>query len=388
MSVTKRKTSSGAVSWQVKWRDSGRGSRQRSRSFATKRDAQTFEAEVRRMARLGAHAPGEASSERLEEWLRTWFASNRVIWAPSTCKVRASHLDRWIVPYVGDVRLRDLGPARLRQWRDEIVSDGASPHAALHVMKTLSSALGAAVDDGKIPANPLYGVKRLPVIREPRRSLSAEQAERIRAEMTSQRDRVLWGLIYCAGLRTEEALAVRWSDILGLSRAGGTLKIDRVFTSDQFRNTTKTKRGRDVPVIAPLAQDLVEWLEESQPEHEDQLVCTSRVGTPINLHNWRARIFNPAAERAGVGWAVPYTGRTTYISLQIHAGLSPVTVAALAGNSPEIIWKHYAREFERSKTTRQINLDGAVRAARRAVARGGVPAVFPQSTVVELRRRV
>lgn len=90
-------------------------------------------------------------------------------------------------------------------------------------MKTLSSALGAAVDDGKIPANPLYGVKRLPVIREPRRSLSAEQAEWIRAEMASRRDLVLWGLIYRAGgLRTEEALTVRWSDILGISRAGGS----------------------------------------------------------------------------------------------------------------------------------------------------------------------
>jgi hypothetical protein len=96
-------------------------------------------------------------------------------------------------------------------------------------------------------------------------------------------------------------------------RAGGTRKIDRVFTSDQFRNATKTRRGRDVPVIAPIAQDPVEWLERSQPEHEDQLVCTSRVGTPIKLHSWRARIFNPASERAGVGWAVPSAGRTPYI---------------------------------------------------------------------------
>jgi hypothetical protein len=66
-----------------------------------------------------------------------------------------------------------------------------------------------------------------------------------------------------------------------------------------------------VPVIAPLAQDLAAWLEEFQPEYENVLICSSRVGTPINLHNWRARIFNPAAERAGAGWAVPYTGRTT-----------------------------------------------------------------------------
>jgi hypothetical protein len=57
--------------------------------------------------------------------------------------------------------------------------------------------------------------------------------------------------------------------------------------------------------------------------------------------------------------------------LQIHAGLSPVTVVALAGNSPDIIWKDYVREFERSKTTRLVALEDAIRVARREVARDG-----------------
>ncbi len=84
----------------------------------------------------------------------------------------------------------------------------------------------------------------------------------------------------------------------------GTLKIDRVFTADQFRNTTKTKRGRDVPVIAPLAHGLVEWHRESTPGRENDLVRSSRVGTSSNLHNWHARMFTPATERAGVGRGV------------------------------------------------------------------------------------
>ena len=65
-------------------------SRARSRSFKTKREAQDFEGEIRRVQRLGAHAPGEVSSDRLEDWLKAWFTSNRVIWAPSTTTNRAS----------------------------------------------------------------------------------------------------------------------------------------------------------------------------------------------------------------------------------------------------------------------------------------------------------
>jgi hypothetical protein len=64
VSSYKRPKSSGDVSWQVKWRESGRGSGQRSQTFTAKRDAQAFESDIRRVQRLGAHAPGEVSSGR------------------------------------------------------------------------------------------------------------------------------------------------------------------------------------------------------------------------------------------------------------------------------------------------------------------------------------
>jgi integrase len=358
-----------------------------SRVFATKREAQVFEADRVKVRRLGVHAPADASRETLRAWLETWFASGRAEWSPTTVSNRASHVDQWVAPCIGEVRLSELGTDRLYEWRDWMIDSGASPVLVSNVMRTLSAALGEAVDYGKIPANPLLGLRRPKVLREPRKALSAEQAERVRAELPTQVDRVLWGLIYAAGLRTEEALAVRWCDMLGLSRAGGTLTVDRVFVSGEIRNATKTGRGRDVPIVAPLAADLVALREEARPEADDALVCPSRAGTPTNLNNWRNRVFGPAAKAAGVDWATPYTGRHTYISLQIHAGLSPVIVAALAGNSAEIIRKHYAREFDRSRTAKPVPLASALRAARRQVARSSVREVFADSNVVQPRRR-
>ncbi len=49
-------------------------------------------------------------------------------------------------------------------------------------------------------------------------------------------------------------------------------------------------------------------------------------------------------------------------------GVSPVTIAALAGNSPEVVWRHYAREFERSRTAAPMPLAERLRMARGAVA--------------------
>ncbi len=145
----------------------------------------------------------------------------------------------------------------------------------------------------------------------------------MRAKHPTQADRVLWGLLYAAGLRTEEALAVGWSNFLELSRARCTLEVDRVFVSDHIRHTTKTGRGRDQEIVAPLAADLIELREKVPPGSSDALVCSSRTGTPVNLNNWRNRVFNPAA---------------------------------IAGNSPEVIWKHNA--WDRSVTHGQTGATG------------------------------
>jgi hypothetical protein len=55
MSVQKRVSGAGQVSWYVRWYGSGRGSARRQRVFDTKRDAQLVEAELRRTAQMGAH---------------------------------------------------------------------------------------------------------------------------------------------------------------------------------------------------------------------------------------------------------------------------------------------------------------------------------------------
>jgi hypothetical protein len=117
MSIPKRVASTGTVTWQVKWRESSRGSRLRSRPFATRRDAQAFQADTDRIARLGAHAPGEASSERLVEWLRIWFESNSHVWALSTSISRPSVFNRWIVPYGRNANEREGCAAGRRSGR-------------------------------------------------------------------------------------------------------------------------------------------------------------------------------------------------------------------------------------------------------------------------------
>lgn len=69
--------------------------------------------------------------------------------------------------------------------------------------------------------------------------------------------------------------------------------------------------------------------------------------------------------------ANPYDGRHSYASLLIHAGRSPLAVAAAMRHaSAEITWKHYAHLFEEAQLASSSDPEEAIWAARRKVSKG------------------
>src|SRR5262245_61619696 len=137
-------------------------------------------------------------------WLERWWNQESQSWAQSTRLQRAGLIDRYVVPYLGGVRLRDLGQARVREWRATLVAASCRPTTANHALAVLSAALGLAAADGLLPANPCSGVRKLPVAVTRPRAMTPLEVERIRAEMPSLRDVILVGLLAYAGLRPGE----------------------------------------------------------------------------------------------------------------------------------------------------------------------------------------
>lgn len=62
-------------------------------------------------------------------------------------------------------------------------------------------------------------------------------------------------------------------------------------------------------------------------------VFPSVTGTAIEPHNWRQRVFNPAAKRAGVPWCTPHKFRHGLASLMAREGHSPAQIAATLGHA-------------------------------------------------------
>jgi integrase len=263
--------------------------------------------------------------------------------------------------------MRELGRERVKRFRAEIRAAGCSAKQVNEVTRVLSAILGRAVEAGRLPGNPCAGLRRLPTRIERPRALSPIEAEKIRAALPTLRDRALWGLMYAAGLRPEEALALRWRSV------GTVLTIDEAFSYGELKST-KTNRRRTVPVCGPLADDLAR-LGESVAAGPDDLVVPNRDGGHLHLGNWRSRIFNPACEAAGVK-ARPYDGRHTFVSLLINEGLTPAPVAERSGHTVQEMWRTYAHLFTGADELARVPMVEALAAARATVAARGVHGEF------------
>ena len=69
MSVERVQRANGVV-WRVRWRQGGRN---RSRVLGTKRDAELFDAEMRRRRRIGDLASLDAGRETLSQFAEEWW---------------------------------------------------------------------------------------------------------------------------------------------------------------------------------------------------------------------------------------------------------------------------------------------------------------------------
>jgi integrase len=221
-----------------------------------------------------------------------------------------------VVPYVGHVPLRDLGPDRIYQYRAEIVAAGCPREQANKAIKVLSAALGernGAIRARLLPGpNPCRGIDALPAGAPARnRRFTPRDVERIAAELR-EGDRVLWLLMAYAGLRPQEAQALTWEAVSVSERE---LLIDRAADGRGGIKATKGRRTRTVPLVEPLAEDLA--VRRPMDPAPKELVSPAPMGGMLRLDNWRGRAFEPAARRAGIV-AAPKDGRTTYAALRRH----------------------------------------------------------------------
>ncbi len=386
---------SGRVKYEVRWREHGR---QPSRLFDLKRDADTFELEVKRRQQLGPLSLQQLTARgglTLDQWIeQRWTPEHGANLEQSTLDRYASVYACHILRSLGEVPLGELTVARLREWQAGLLRTGTRP-GTIHKCRTfLSSVLRHAAESEAIPANPLALVRApKPDQRDAVRPLPPSTVEAIRRAMldpptrevaasasgqrsrrryqlpapgtpqTRQRDALIVSLLAYAGLRPGELCALRWDDI-----SEGAILVQRATNPDGSLKPTKNRQRRPVRLLGPLAQDLREYrLAVGRPPATTLLLPASN-GEPwskAGWQTWRADRWTPACRTVRLEPVPrPYDLRHSFASLLLAERRQELYVARQLGHTVAVLHSTYAHLIDGYEELERVDAEAEIGRAR------------------------
>lgn len=370
MSVHREHGPDGRIVYKVRWREGGRGSRHRARTFDIEDDAITFDRRLRRLKQTGDPAI-LADETTLRDYVygEWWpnYAERQL--ALSTQESHSIDLELRIIPELGDLSLTQIRPRVVERFAADLERKGTGRATIVSTLAVLQGVLKRAVRDYNLPSNAVQQVDKPSQRRERDPILvTVEQVERMRAWCLAREDlrsATLLSLLAYAGPRPEsEALPLRWEAIR---------KRTILFRA--------TKRGvayeRATRLLDPLASDLTTWRKAAGRPPDTGLVIPNRTGDPwadYDWDNWRERTFRPAAAAAslpagdedGAKRVRPRDLRSSFATLLIYEGQPPQYVASQLGNSVVTLLRDYARVWEDFDPSQRIDAETHIERARQA----------------------
>lgn len=194
------------------------------------------------------------------EWAKIWLTKYKSGLRPNTLEMYRNAYNVHIMPFIGDLRLKEIRPVHCREIMQNIETKSQSLQRK--VIITLQQIFSTAAENGLIGKNPAKGLKIAPVQAEKKNKvISREDMKTLLTQAESLKDKRLLafvGLCLFCGLRREEALGIQWGDI-----SEGSLTVRRAvsFVKNQpdpsFALKSKAA-NRTIPVPEPLEKILSE----------------------------------------------------------------------------------------------------------------------------------
>jgi len=297
-------------------------------------------------------------SQTVATFLRAWL-NDKISdgLRPTTAASYTAHLERYFIPRLGHLKLRDLRPQHVETALREIAAARAAKPATLRrIHATLRSALGTAVKRRLIPYNPAVAVTLPSVSRPHVRPWEPDELGRFLDHAGPDPLGPVFHVLAATGLRRGEVLGLAWDDV-DLTRSRLVVRRQVVTVTARFATPCemcgtdhgrlafgrpKTSSGEDrivdldphtVGVLLEhrLRQDRErETWGEAYNDHD--LVFAREDGTPIPPDRVSDRFAELAAE-AGLRPVRLHDLRHGQASLLLAAGIDIVVVSKRLGHS-------------------------------------------------------
>lgn len=352
--------------WRARYRDPS--GREHARHFDRKVDAERWLVSMESTKHRGEWVDPAMSRITVGDWSTRWLEGQSQL-KPQTRERYRNIVRVQVLPEWGQVRLSAINHADVVAWVAKLVADGYAASTVRQIHRVLSLMLDLAVRDGRLPRNPANGVRLPRAAKGEPVFLSHTQVEQL-AEACIDYELFVRVLAY-TGMRWGEATAVRVRRLDLMKR-----RIEVVHTAVELNGqmtygTPKTHQRRSVPVPRSLVDALAEHVAGKDP---DDLVFTTPRGDVMRNHNFRSRVFAPAAAFIGVPGLTPHDLRHTAASLAVQAGANVKAVQRMLGHaSAAMTLDVYAGLFNDDLDAVADRLDAAAAAARADYLRTAAP---------------
>jgi integrase len=304
-----------------------------------------------------------------------WLANGLDGRSPKTVKKNQNMVEP-ILKVVGDRKLRELSAADVRKALSTMATGYSSSAVTMGHLALKRTIRHAEAND--LVSRNVATLVDTPKGQEgrPSESLTVEQAVAVIAAAKTlpamglhpglkdvRRPAVLMYayivLSLSAGLRTEEARALRWEHVNldgDLQKRPPVPPHVAVWRSVRQHGETKTERSLRTLALPRMAVDALRALQQSQADErllagdrwqDTGLVFTTHLGAALDAANVR-KMFKRVCRAAevGDGWT-PRELRTSFVSLMSHRGVSIEEIARLVGHSStrttEVVYRRELR---------------------------------------------
>ncbi|MGW1677822.1 tyrosine-type recombinase/integrase [Saccharopolyspora sp. NPDC002376] len=284
--------------WRANWRDPE--GKQRAKTFRTKREANTFLAQMETQKAQGSYVSPHAGrvlfGEHAQRWMDTWNVEATTA-ARDTSIMRTHVLPQW-----GAWSLSKVDHLAVQAWITELC-EKRSRATVVECYRLTSSVLKSAVRNRLIPFNPAEEV-RIPKKRR------RDTDDRIisRADLQT---RLLPAVpeFYRGVVATAAGAGLRWGEVAGLCADAldlnsGTLSVIRtvveVSGNTSFKPFPKSTAGRRTIPLPPWLLEIIREHVERWPSIDQGPVFSNTVGKPLRRTLFRSRVWRPALVGAGL----------------------------------------------------------------------------------------
>lgn len=343
MAVNKYQTKNGKTKWYVSFRYTdwkGHSKQKKKEGFDRKSDAQQYERDFL----LKNNRCCDMLFRDLVDLYREDMANRTRV---TTQETRDNIVNKFILPYFGDLHVNRIDNSIIRQWQNEIIAcknpKNNKPYSKSY-LRTINSKLNAifnfAVKYFNLPQNPCQLVSPMGKKKtDEMKFWTVQEFSQAMACEDKWRFRVAFDILFWSGIREGELLALNSKDILDSPMAihidknyyrwKGEDKIGLPKTDNSYRNAS-------IPEF--LYQEIHKYMDALYGiTPDDRLFELTKSGLNNELHR--------CAQKAGVKEIRVHDLRHSHAALMVELGYSMTAIAARLGDTIETVEKYYAHLY-------------------------------------------